>query len=102
MATSAQSAEASTVPTGERNPSDPAGKSRSSERDFYSTRQTLFEIGYRIYVIYERTGNWENCGGVSIYNSLEAVKKALFYEYDFSCEETAESDKFGDKIYKEN
>ena len=69
---------------------------------FYSTRQTLFEIGYRIYVIYEHTGNWENCGGVSIYNSLEAVKKALFYEYDFSCEETAESDKFGDKIYKEN
>jgi hypothetical protein len=46
----------------------------------------------------ERTGNWENLSGVSVYDSLEAVKKALFYECDFYCEENAELDKYGDGI----
>lgn len=50
----------------------------------------------------ERTGNWESNSGVSVYDSLEAVKKALFYECDFYCEENAELDKYGDEIYKEN
>ena len=45
-------------------------------------------------------GNWESVGGVSVYDSLEAVKKALYYECDFYCEENAELDKHGDEIYK--
>ena len=49
----------------------------------------------------EHTGNWENLSGVSVYDSLEALKKALFYECDFYCEENAELDKHGDEIYKE-
>ena len=48
-----------------------------------------------------RTGNWESFGTTSIYDNLEAVKKALFYEYDFYCEENAELNKHGDEIYKE-
>lgn len=36
----------------------------------------------------------------SVYDNLEAVKKALFYECDFYCEENAELDKHGEEIYK--
>ena len=49
----------------------------------------------------EHTGNWETIGSVSVYDTLAAVKKALFYECDFYCEENAELDKYGDEIYKE-
>lgn len=47
------------------------------------------------------TGNWESLGATSIYDNLEAIKKALFYEYDFYCEANAELDKHGDEIYRE-
>lgn len=47
------------------------------------------------------TGDWESVGMTSVYDNLEAVKKALFYECDFYCEENAELDKHGDEIYKE-
>ena len=50
----------------------------------------------------EHTGSWESFSGVSVYDSLEAVKKALFYECDFYCEENAELDKYGDEIYEES
>ena len=46
------------------------------------------------------TGVWKSVG-TSIYDNLEAIKEALFYEYDFYCEENAELDKHGDEIYKE-
>ena len=46
------------------------------------------------------TGDWKSVG-TSIYDNLEAIKEALFYEYDFYCEENAELDKHGDEIYKE-
>ena len=49
----------------------------------------------------EHTGNWETLSGVNVYDSLEALKKALFYECNFYCEENAELDKHGDEIYKE-
>ena len=58
---------------------------------------------FRLYVQeYDcHTGNWESLGMISIYDNLEAIKEALFYEYDFYCEENAELDKHGDEIYKE-
>ena len=46
------------------------------------------------------TGDWKSVG-TSIYDNLEAIKEALFYEYDFYCDENAELDKHGDEIYKE-
>ncbi len=46
------------------------------------------------------TGDWESFDVTSVYDNLEAVKKALFYECDFYCEENAELDKYGDEIYK--
>lgn len=106
MATSAQSASI-----------DRAGRREESfcpcrKISFFGTRFFIQPVrpylrlctGFTLYVheYDERTGDWEKCGGVSIYDGLEAVKKSLFYEYDFYCEETAGSDKFGDEIYKEN
>ena len=46
------------------------------------------------------TGEWESFDVTSVYDNLEAVKKALFYECDFYCEENAELDKHGEEIYK--
>ena len=74
--------------------------------DFSNTERALIlkqNSQFKLYVqeYDEHTGNWENLGGVSVYDRLEAVKKALFYECDFYCEENAELDEFGDEIYKE-
>ena len=40
----------------------------------------------------DHTGIWGNSYGVSIYDSLDAVKRALYYEYEFYCEENVELD----------
>jgi len=73
--------------------------------DFSNTERALIlkqDSQFKLYVqeYDEHTGNWENLGGVSVYDSLEALKKALFYECDFYCEENAELDKHGNEIYK--
>ena len=47
------------------------------------------------------TENWESHTEINLYDSLEAIKKALFYEYDFYCEENTELNKYGDEVYKE-
>ncbi len=74
--------------------------------DFSNTERALIlKQGdrFKLYVqeYDEHTGNWEGFGTASIYDSLEAVKKALFYECDFYCEENTELDKHGDETYKE-
>ena len=74
--------------------------------DFSNTERALILKQNDRFMLYvqeydEHTGNWENLSGVSVYDSLEALKKALFYECDFYCEENAELDKHGDEIYKE-
>lgn len=73
--------------------------------DFSNTERALIlkqDSQFKLYVqeYDEHTGNWENLGGVSVYDGLEALKKALFYECDFYCEENAELDKHGDEICK--
>ena len=40
----------------------------------------------------DHTGIWGNSYGVSIYDSLDAVKRALYYEYEFYCDENVELD----------
>ena len=74
--------------------------------DFSNTERALILKQNDQFMLYvqeydEHTGNWENFSGVNVYDSLEAVKKALFYECDFYCESNAELDKHGDEIYKE-
>ena len=74
--------------------------------DFLNTERALilkqgdqFKLYVQEYDIH--TENWQSICGVSIYDSLEAVKKALFYEYDFYCEANAELDKYGDEAFAE-
>lgn len=57
---------------------------------------------YKLYVddYDEHSGNWQNLNQVSIYDSLEELKRALFFEFDFYCEENAELDKYGNERYK--
>ena len=72
--------------------------------DFSSTERALIlkqNDQFKLYVqdYDEYTGNWQSICGVSVFDSLEAVKKALFYAFDFYCEANAELDKHGDEIF---
>ena len=74
--------------------------------DFANTERALILKQGEQFKLYvqeydEHTGNWESFSGVSVYDSLETVKKALFYECDFYCEENAELDKHGDETFLE-
>ena len=74
--------------------------------DFSKTERALILKQNDRFILYvqeydEHTGDWESLSSVNVYDSLEALKKALFYEYDFYCEENTELDKHGDEIYKE-
>lgn len=69
--------------------------------DFANSERAVIQKHENKYYLFvhefdEKTGNWEYLSGVSVYDSLESVKKALFYEYDFYCKENAELDKYGD------
>ena len=44
---------------------------------------------------------WEMVADEILYNDIESLKKALFYEFDFYCSENSVTDKHGDDIYKE-
>ncbi|MBQ2729813.1 MAG: hypothetical protein IJF69_03475 [Clostridia bacterium] len=74
--------------------------------DFSNTERALIlKQGdqFKLYVqeYDEHTGDWRCFNGVSIYDNLNEIKKTLFYEYDFYCEENAELDKHGDEVYIE-
>ncbi len=74
--------------------------------DFANTERALISKHGGNFCLYVqeydyRTGCWENIDGPSIYDNLEAVKRTLFYEYDFYCSENAVLDKHGDEMYKE-
>ena len=49
-----------------------------------------------------KTETWNALNSASIFNSLEDVKKTLYYDYDFYCTENAELDQRGDEVYKGN
>ena len=74
--------------------------------DFSKIERALIlkqEDKYKLYIQdhNEHTGNWESIGGVSVYDSLDSLKRALFYECDFYCEQNCVLDKHGDELYKE-
>jgi hypothetical protein len=74
--------------------------------DFSNTERALIlkqEDKYKLYVqeYDERTGEWVSLNGLSVYDSLEEIKKTLFYEHDFYCVENAELDKHGDEMLVE-
>ena len=57
---------------------------------------------YKLYVqeYNEQTGIWDSVDSVSVYDDLSKLKYALFYEFDFFCDENAELDKNGDELFK--
>ncbi len=72
--------------------------------DFSNTERALIlKQGdqFKLYVqeYDEHSGDWGCFNGVSIYDNLNEIKKTLFYEYDFYCEENAELDKHGDEVF---
>ncbi len=42
---------------------------------------------------------WHDVNTVSRYESLDKVKQALFYEFDFYCEHNAMLDRYGDEVF---
>jgi len=49
----------------------------------------------------ERTGHWESLNDVNSFDDLINLKRALFYDFDFYCEENAVLYKHGDEVFKE-
>ena len=49
-----------------------------------------------------KTELWEPVPGVSVYSSISDLKRALFYDYDFYCEENTVFDRHGEEIFKDD
>lgn len=62
------------------------------------------EDAFRLYIeeFDKKSEEWRAVNAVSIYSSMDEIRKALFYEFDFFCEENAEMDEHGDEVFKEN
>ena len=75
--------------------------------DFSGTeRAKIVKVNDVFYLYVEafdcETETWNAVNTVSVYDSLEDVRKTLFYEFDFFCEENAAIDKHGDEVFKES
>ena len=74
--------------------------------DFDMTERALILKQGDVYKLYvqeydERTSMWGSVDSVSVYDDLSKLKYALFYEFDFFCEENAELDEHGDEMFKQ-
>ncbi len=73
--------------------------------DFDMTERALILKQGNVYKLYvqeynEQTGMWDSVDSVSVYDDLSKLKYALFYEFDFFCDENAELDKNGNELFK--
>ena len=48
-----------------------------------------------------KTESWDPVNTVSVFRSLAEIKKALFYEFDFFCEENTVLNRHGDEIFRD-
>lgn len=73
--------------------------------DFSGAERAMIMKNGNSYMLYveelDEHDTWQAVNTVSVYDSLEALKKALFYELDFFCEENSELNN-GDEVFKEN
>lgn len=74
--------------------------------DFSNTERALILKQGEQFKLYlqeydEHTQDWQSVYGVSVYDSLESLKRTLFYEYHFYCDANAESDEHGDAEFIE-
>ena len=44
---------------------------------------------------------WNLVNTISCLDSIEAVKKSLYYDFDFYCDENTTFNEYGDKIFRE-
>lgn len=69
-------------------------------------RAKIVKIGdaFHLYVedFDQRTLDWTPANTVSVFKSMEEVKRALFYEFDFFCEENAIADEHGNAVFKDS
>ena len=70
------------------------------ERAQIRERNGLFHLQVEEFDEKYLDGTWRLITVDSIYASLDDVKKALFFDYDFYCEENAELDSCGNEVYK--
>ena len=75
--------------------------------DFSGTKRAkiakLNDVFYLYIEAFDRkTETWNAVNTVSVSDSLEDVRKILFYEFDFFCEEYAAIDEHGDEVFKES
>lgn len=49
-----------------------------------------------------KTESWNPINAVTVCGSLEEIKKVLFFEFDFFCEENTVLDKHGDEVFRED
>lgn len=68
-------------------------------------RAQIVKMGDAYYLYVEsfnfRTELWEPVNTVSVFGSLAEIKKTLFYEYDFFCEENTVFDQYGDATFRD-
>lgn len=74
--------------------------------DFSCTERALVLKQNNVYKLYiheydKHRGVWQALDSVSIYDSLAELKKALFFDFDFYCDENAKLDEHGDEEFKE-
>ena len=48
-----------------------------------------------------RSEIWTSVNTVSCFDSIDAVKKSLFYDFDFYCDENALLDEHGDEMFRQ-
>lgn len=68
-------------------------------------RAKIVKLGDVYYLYVEgfdyKTKSWNAVNTVSAFGSLAEIKKVLFYEFDFFCEENTLLDKHGDEMFRE-
>ena len=71
-----------------------------------SERAKIVKLNGAFYLYVEafdpKIETWNAVNTVSVFDSLEEVRKTLFYEFDFFCEENAAIDEHGDEVFKES
>lgn len=50
----------------------------------------------------EKTESWNAVNTVSVFSTLAEIKKSLYYDFDFFCEENTVFDQHGDEIFKDS
>ena len=48
----------------------------------------------------EHTDDWRALGSLSLYNSLEEVKRTLFFDYNFHSDQNTVQDMYGNEIFR--